>query len=189
MALGVNFDSFYVVLTVNIYVETRTFSFFFLSIFLAVLLCSQIYLSQNICTEVSLSNDTKGLKWGFHCRVALTLEYLREYVSPIITAPLLYQLNKRMRTKMQEVGRNACEGASSSPLFDWSHITWWLGLAEHICAFASLRATERLWKGATLTWGSYPRCWRTGDAKDSNRRLSVNQTALLTSSRPHLHTK
>lgn len=28
MALGVNFGSFYVVVTVNIYAETKTFSFF-----------------------------------------------------------------------------------------------------------------------------------------------------------------
>lgn len=36
------------------------------------------------------------------------------------------------------------------------------------------------WKGATLTWGSSPRCWRTENAKDSNRRpFQTTQPFLL----------
>lgn len=46
MALGVNFGSFYVVVTVNIYVETKTFSFFFLSIYLSFFLCNPDVISR-----------------------------------------------------------------------------------------------------------------------------------------------
>lgn len=124
MALGVNFGSLCVVMAQSTFISKQitSLSSFFLPSFETQV---SFHFSLNICTEVffktkpNISDEDLSLR---RCANSWMQAWIS---SPSYNSATFVSTRQESAHKNAGgVGRDTCEGASSSPLFAWSHITW-----------------------------------------------------------------